>query len=173
MKKQGKKKTSTPIMSNDELTRFIKIILLIVVIVVVFYGVTIFITKNFSNSEYDYSNNNPAVLQYDEIILGSILRAPRDEYYVLVVKDNDSYVDLYTTYQQLYEGMESPLKVYTSYLDSVFNQMYIGEESNLMVTNISELRVKDSTLFHVKDQKIVAAYEGKDGIVGQFALLIK
>lgn len=172
MKKQSKSGASAPIVTNDELSKLVKIILIIVVIVVAFYALTVLITK-FSKSKYDYNSSNPAVLQYDEIILGSLLTAPRSEYYVLVLKEKDFYESLYTTYQQLYSGKDSALKIYTSNLDSVFNARYLGTESNLLVENVADLKLKDATLFYVKDHKILEAYEGREQIVEKFSAMIK
>ena len=89
----------------------------------------------------------------------------KGEYYVLAV-DGD--------YEEYFEEIEASIGVsvssllkkdcYTVSLEDKMNEKYISDKSNLKVTNIENLKVSTTTLFHIKNKKIVATYEGSEAI---------
>lgn len=171
------KKKQTPnstTMNSDEILRLIKIILILVVIVVVFYIITIVITKYQKDStEPNYNDTTPAIIQYDEIVLGTLLKQSREEYYVLIKGEKEPYEELFSSYIKTYSSKAKSLKVYTANLDDVFNQFYVSETSYLKTKNISEFRVSGISLVKVKNHEVVEAYEGIDEIETAFKALVK
>lgn len=173
-KEIASKVASEPPVSSDELMRLTKIVLIVIVIVVLFYGITVLMTKyKKEKTENEVPNTTPAVIQYDEIMLGTLFRQPRDEYYVLIQKEEDPYNSLFESYITTYSSKAEALKVYTANLDSIFNSYYIGEKSNLKTDNISEFKVSDISLVKVKEKSVVESYEGMEEIEKALKELIK
>lgn len=158
--------------SDNTIMNLIKIIMSIVIAFALFYIITYFVTKN--NKTYSWENNSEAsVIQYDEIMLGTLLSQNENEYYVLALSYSDDNKDIYDTYISMYKDKESSLNFYTVNLDSDFNKKYIGEKSNFDINNIKDLKIKDTTLFRIKESKIVKHVEGDEQIIKTFKELIK
>ncbi len=169
-----KKVESEPPIRSDELMKLVKIVLIVVVIIIIFYGITVLMTKNKKEkTDNNVNNTTPAIIQYDEIMLGTLFRQPRDEYYVLIQKEDDPYNSLFQSYITTYGSKTDSLKVYTANLDSVFNAYYVSEKSNLKTDNISEFRVSDISLIKVKEKAVVESYEGLEEIEKALKELVK
>jgi len=173
VKNKNEKTASSTIASSDEMGKLIKIIVVLIVIVAAFYGLTVIITKFQKTSTPERNKNTvPAVIQYDEILIGTILNQARDEYYVLIQKDDDQYRTLTSYYFQKYSSNSKSLKVYMSNMNSIYNEFYISETSNVRTNNINEFKVSTITLVKIKNHEIVEAYEGLDDVEGAFKKLI-
>lgn len=172
-KKNKQAATQAPV-TSDEMMKLIKVIAIVVVIAIVFYLITIVITKYKKEKQQpNYSDTTPAIIQYDEIVLGSLFKQMRDEYYVLIMNEKEPYQKLLSIYVQTYSAKEKSLKVYTSNLDSIFNKSYVSDTANLKTSNISEFRVSGLTLVKIKQNTVVEAYEGIDAIETAFKALVK
>ena len=147
--------------TNNEMVKLVKIVLLITGIFLVFYGITLLVTEN----KKEETPVTEATIQYDEILLSSLFEQPNNEYYVLVTKEDDDYLGVYSVYTSKYQSKENKLRLYTANLSSGFNSLYEAEESNLNTTKIEELKLKDSTLLKISNKKIVASYEGSTKII--------
>ena len=136
---------------------FIKIIIGVIAVFALFYAITYFVTnKNKSNAD---TNEN---IQYKKIIVGSILNRSEDDYYVLVSASSDTSVSVYESLITKYTSKESHLRFYEVDLSDPFNSNYVAEESNLNVENISDIRFSETTLLHVKNNKIASYRVGND-----------
>ena len=136
---------------------FIKIIIGVIAVFALFYAITYFVTnKNKGNAD---TNEN---IQYKKIIVGSILNRSEDDYYVLVSASSDTSVSVYESLITKYTSKESHLRFYTVDLSDPFNSNYVAEESNLNVENISDIRFSETTLLHVKNNKIASYRVGND-----------
>lgn len=160
--------------SSEEISKLIKIILLLIVVIVVFYGITVVVTKYQKHNIPDRNvNNDPAIIQYDEIMIGTMLKQSRKEYYVLIKADDSLYNSLLGNYQKSYSGKKDALKIYTANINDGLNQFYVGTSSYLKTDDLSKFRVSDITLIKVANQKIVEAYEGIDDVESALKKLLK
>ena len=154
--------------------KLIKIILVLVVVIVVFYGITVLVTKyQKTNIPNRNVSDDPAIIQYDEIMIGTMLKQPRKEYYVLIKADDSLYNSLLDSYQKSYSGKKDALKIYTANTNDGLNQFYIATSSNIKTDDLSKFRVSDITLIKVANQKIVEAYEGIDDVEDALKKLLK
>ncbi len=155
----SKKKNVKKVEYSDdtEISKLIKLVVIVTLIVLVFYGITVLLNKDDKEKEQEQS----ATIQYDEILIGNSLKQPNDEYYVMIYDDEDYDTNLYGTYLNLYGQKEDAIRVYTSQLNNPINQNFKADKSNLDVDNISDLKVKSSTLLKIKDGKIEDFYEGE------------
>lgn len=169
------KNVDRPIMdlaTNDELKKLGIVIVILLIIFFVFYGITALVTDGNDDYEYNFDDNTPVEIQYDEILVGGILNQNRDEYYVLLERSEDVTLELYHYYISMYTSTTGAFKVYTVDVDNPFNKDYIAEKSNLKVSDVSKIKISDTALLHVKENKVIASYEGKENIVSQLKKLV-
>lgn len=160
----AKKKITKKNKKNENITNINslwKIIIIVMIAFGFFYGLTYFIAEN--NRSYSWENKETSsVIQYDEIIFGTMLSESPKEYYVLAFNHSDADKDIYDTYIAMYREKENSLRIYTIDLDSDFNKKYIKEN------NVNEI-----TLFKIKKSKIVEHIKGKEKVVKKFKELVK
>lgn len=152
---------------NYDLKNIIKFILIVSVIALLFYFITVVVLKNKKSETYDISSE-PAVIQYNEIIIGDMFNQKESEYYVLLKENEDFYLDLYDTYISTYTGKENSLKVYTVDLSNAFNKKYLAEENNLDKENF---KIKSTALIKINNKNIVETYEDNNSIIEALKLL--
>lgn len=145
--------------NNDtEISKLIKLIIVVSLIVLIFYGLTVLV-----NQEKEVENpDTPASIQYDEILIGNVLKQPNEEYYVMIYDDEDYDTSLYSTYLDLYKQKDEAIRIYTSQLNNPLNQNFKAEESNLDISDISDLKIQSSTLLKIDNGKIEEFYEGEE-----------
>ncbi len=157
-KKKNIKNTKKSEYSDDnEVSKLIKLVIVVTLIVFVFYGITVLVNKKIEEDQTE----QPATIQYDEILIGNSLKQPNDDYYVMIYDDEDYDVNLYGTYLSIYSQKDEAIRIYKSQLNNPINQRFKAEKSNLDVTDISDLKIKSSTLLKISDGKIEEAYEGE------------
>lgn len=176
-KNKSQKSQSIQITSHtDEMGNLFKIILILVVLFALFYVVTYYVTKN-KETEASGINSNPekAVIQYDEIMIGTLLKQAPSHYYVLIKEKDDPFNETYEKYLESYKnsGKENVLRVYTADLSHGLNQQYRGEENHLNVSSISELRLKETTLVKVGDGQLSETYVGSSDILNHLKSITK
>ena len=154
-----KQKNNETIISNNELKNLLKVTLIICGVLLVFYFITVLVQKN--NNNTDNSDNNVAVIQYDKILVGEILNRKEKEYYVLIEKKNDSYVELYKQYLNNLDKA----KYYTVDLSDVFNQNNIGEETIVDGNDVQNYKFNETTLLKVNNGSLIEAYKNKESII--------
>lgn len=140
-----------------------KIMLVICIVFAIFYVLTYYISKKTDNKGNNTNTDTVTVIQYDEILIGSILNQPDDSYYVLITSEYD-YTNRYKEYISKYSNGN---KIYYSFKDNQMNNKYISENENLIVENISDFKVKDNTLLKIVSGKIVNAYSGNQNIMNE------
>lgn len=155
--KKVKEETKAPV-TNNEMVNLIKIVLIVTAIFLIFYGITTLVTDKNSNND---TNTEDVVIQYDEILLGTLFEQSNSEYYVLVTTEEDYNAQTYSSLVSSYKAKENSLRIYTSNLDNGFNKSYKAEE-NKISNNLKELKLKGSTLLKIKDKNIIASYQGNE-----------
>lgn len=160
-KKGVKKSTDTRVENMNSVGSLWKIIIIIMLAFTGFYVLTYFIAEN--NKSYSWENRETSsVIQYDEIIFGTMLSESPKEYYVLAINYSNENKDIFDTYISMYKEKENSLRTYTVDLDSDFNKKYINENG-----------IKETTLFKIKNSKIVERINGEEKVIKKFKELIK
>lgn len=140
-------------MKEYSVGQVLKNLLIVVLILVGFYFLTLYITEN---KEENTNLSTNAKIQYEEIRLSSIFNQSAEEYYVLVELEEDISV-IYPYVSTLKEA--SKLNVYTSNLNSVFNESYYAEDSDF---SGNKPIFNTTTLIKIKNGIIDETYEGTD-----------
>ena len=136
---------------EQEISRFIKILLIVVVFILGIY----FFTSAVVKKEYDINKDIiEGQVSSNNIIVGSILNRPHDEYYVLVYNSTSNSLALYETLIRLYEAKKDILRIYAVDLDNQLNQKYASENSNPNAAKIDEFKFGEITLLKIKNKKV-------------------
>lgn len=157
-RKQLKQEKNTFSSSNNEVFNFLKILIVVVVLVIVFWLITMLITNDKTKKSED------TVIQYNEILVGSILSKDSEKYYVLVEAENDDNVYSYEQLITKYKNKEDHLDFYTVDLSDDFNSKFVSDKANLNVKKITDIRFSETTLLEIKNKKIVKTITSDDEI---------
>ncbi|MCD8562200.1 MAG: hypothetical protein LRY26_00095 [Bacilli bacterium] len=155
-------------MEQKEIKNMLIILGSVILLVLVFFFITSFVVEK---KQKDPLILQPAI-QYDEILVNSILNRSPEKYYVLVAKNMDN-TNLYNAYIQIAKTKENALKVYTVNLENAFNISFLKETPNLSVTNINEIAFSEDTLILVEKGKIINSFEGREDILKQLEVMVK
>ena len=151
----------------NEFKRLLKIILIVTGIFVLFYVVTIVVTKKADDVKSEQEKENETVekaeIQYENIMIGTMLNYG-GTYYVLIEAKDDNRLNEYESLIEGIKGNEDSPNIYKANLTDSFNKGYLGKEENYYVSDIAEFKVKGTTLIKVVDNKIDSAYDNYDAI---------
>jgi len=168
MTKRNRQRQKQEYVSKEmEIKQLLTIIGSIIAIFVLFMLITTYVVNKQTDTPIAATD-----IQFDNIIVGTILTRAEAKYYVLAVYDEDSDVGLYDTYHQIYKAKTGSLRMYTLDLGDTFNKKFVGATSNLKVTDISKIMFKQTTLLYIESGKIAKTYEGKTAIIAQLETLI-
>lgn len=151
---------------SNEFSKLIKIVLTLTVIILIFYGVTVVVT-NKAEEAAKKENAEKAEIQYDSIVIGSMLDI-NGTFYVLIEDEDDIRLNEYTTLVQTISASEDAPKIYTADLSSGFNKKYLSDEVNYD-SDMTKFRVKETTLVKVSDHKITNVYDNYDAIKNELS----
>ncbi|MBR3198867.1 MAG: hypothetical protein IKG27_02495 [Bacilli bacterium] len=153
--------------SGDELSKLAKIVFIVTAIIIVFYFITTFVTRkaNAINTVKKLKTDNKAEIQYESIIIGSMLKIDGN-YYVLIENNDDEKIDEYRTAVQTIKANDEAPKIYRANLSNSFNKSYLAKESDYN-SDLSKFKVKGTTLIKVSDHKIEKTYDAYDDIKGE------
>ena len=101
-------------------------------------------------------------IQFDEILMGSILNRTEDKYFVFV-RDADFVGNM--AYEQLVSMNEGNYRYYTVDLNNIFNREYQAEENNFDQNN---LQFKTSTILVIENGEIIEFLADKDAVFAYF-----
>ena len=153
--------------SADEMSKLLKIVLIVTGVMILFYGITVLITKKSTAIKTAKlgKSSEKVTIQYDEIIIGSMLNMD-GHYYILIEKEDDENSSEYDTLLKSIEANDEALKVYKADLNSSFNKDYIGKDSNYD-SDLTKFKVKDTTLLEINEHKIENTFDNYDSIKGK------
>ena len=155
---------------QQELLRFIKILVIVVVFILAIYFVTkIFVRKELTN---DNKETNVTEVDYSKMVFGTMLNRPYEEYYVLAYSSEDNKANYYGALGDSYATQENSLNIYYIDLDDSLNKEFIAEDgkTNPKAKSIDELSVGDITLIKIKDSKIVKYIEDVEEIKSELSI---
>lgn len=147
--------------SEMEMGNLVKIILIILVVFGIFYVITYYMQKNKKAEINNTNNNTVTIIQYDEILIGDMLRKNEESYYVLIVNKED-YNERYKEYLSKYTNNN---KFYYALSDNGLNKNYVSDISNLNVSDMKDFKVKDTALLKINSGKIVESYDGNSEVM--------
>ena len=163
--KESKKEIVT---SENEVIKLVKIVGAVLVLFGLFYLITVLVKK-----EEPKKDSTPVEIQYEEILLATLLDQKEADYYVLAYEEKDKNLGTYSLYLSKYETVSNALKYYTVNINDGFNALFIDEEENLKVTDISKLKLNKTVLFRITKGKITETYSDPEKIDSYLAKIIK
>lgn len=156
-KKVNKNKVTYRTSEQDEMIKFVVVILVVLLCVGGIYLFTrAFVTKDLFTD--DTSNSEvvqEGTVNYDVAIMGQLLNRPYKQYYAVIYDSTGDYAsDMYTLVAS-YTKLEEHKHIYTIDLSNELNKAYYDAENvNKKATSVSEMKVGDITLVKVKNGKI-------------------
>ena len=147
---------------GDEFTKLIKIVLIVTAIIVVFYGVTVVVTKKADEVKKE-ENREEAKIQYDSIMIGSMLNI-NGSFYVLIENQDDVRLGEYNTMLQTIKANDDAPTIYTADLSSGFNREFLSDKSDY-ASDMEKFRVTGTTLVKIEDHEIDDVYDNYDDII--------
>lgn len=157
--------------SGNEIRKLLIIIGAVCAIMLSFYFITEFVLKNKKNTK-EPENAVETKIQYDEILMGSMLNQGSGEYYVFAYLEDDKMVNVYNSYIEQYEKIDGHKKFYRVNLSSDFNKSYLADEYYLEGNDISKIKVSGTTLIKIIDNSVSYSYRDAETIVDKILRLI-
>ena len=152
---------------QNEFKRLLKIVLIVTAVFGLFYVVTLVVTKKADDVRLEQKHSNKTIekaeIQYENIMIGTMLNHS-GTYYVLIETKDDNRLDEYKSLIETIKNSENAPTIYKANLTDSFNKVYLGKEENYYVSDISEFKVKSTTLIKIVDGKIDSAYDNYDAI---------
>jgi len=139
---------------------YTKFIIIIISVLVVIAGIYLY-TGFFVTGELREGNNDDettSVINYTEILSGSIFTRSEEEYHVLIMDTTNR------NFGMLY-GLASmnELPLYNVDTAMTLNQIIIGEENNI-TNDVNTLKVTDPTILLIRNGRITNHASGLEGI---------
>lgn len=148
---------------QKEVQSFIKILVGLIILLVGAYLFTIFVV----DKKEDFKRtNNPGVVEYSSLYIGSILSKVDDEYYVLVF-DSEDVNNAYIINKASAYKSSGKTPLYTSDLSSELNKQFRSDTSVFDKNEVSNLRFSMTTLVKVKNGVLVSFTEDMNEISNQ------
>lgn len=136
----------------------------ILILLVLYYILAVFVTKEIDvtgKKNDDAANTNTAEGVTNKILASATFRQSEESYFVY-------YYDFSDEDESIKSALESrsDLKVYRVDTSSSLNSKYVTDgDTNLNVSTIDDLRVKNPTLLEITNDQVVHAYEGANRIL--------
>lgn len=173
-KKKTQKIKTQNYMSEEqqEIIRFVKILIIVVILIVIIYLLTrLFVTKDlFTNENNSNENITEGSVNYSTTIIGAMFTKPEEEYYVLIYNSEDLEAVYYSGLISTYQKNTDYLKVYVADLNNELNKKYIDNDNiNVSTNNLSEFKVGKIALIKIKDKKITKSFTTIESIAEELA----
>lgn len=154
--KQIKNKVKYQTAEQEEIKKFIIVILVVLICVGAIYLITrAFVTKDLGKSDDTTEQTVTGTVNYDVAIMGQILNRPYKSYYVVIYDTDGEYMSDMSSMVNNYNTKEEHLHMYTVDLNNHLNASYYDPENvNQKATDLADLKVGDITLLKIKDGKI-------------------
>lgn len=152
---------------QNEVKSFIKILVGLIIIFAILY----FLSVKFVDKEKNLKRtNNPGKIQYDSIIIGTLLNRADSKYYVLVFDSEDVSSTYIVNKASLYKSSTNALPLYTADLSLELNKTFKSDTSHYNKDSIDDISFKTTTLVMVKDGKITKFIENYDDIINELSI---
>ncbi len=149
---------------QNEIMRFIWILLIIIALIVGIYLFTrIFVTKDLFKKENSSETITPGTINSSNAIIGTMLNKKEEEYYVMMVDSSLPNAIYYTGLLNNYSRNENALKIYYVDLSNELNKKYLGNTNNI-TEDLESFKVSTNTLIKVKNGKITASYTSEEDL---------
>lgn len=159
------KKQKKDIISTEGFSTKSKIItgVILVLSLIGFYIMTLKLVKNRGKEEPEKVTIN--VRETNNINYSDIEKIEASSYYVLLYKEDDENNSSYDSYINALKYSNYPDEFYYINLSSDENKKLLSDKEELK--DVDKLKVKDTTLIYISDNKIKESYVGSEKIIAQ------
>lgn len=149
-------------------SKLVKELIIIVIIIAAVFGIVYLLTVGATklgwfDPHYIKPDAPEAIISYENIEVGTMFDRIEEEYYVILSDgEKDSYY--LSSLTSNYEEKDDALKIYTVDLSDGLNSSVVSNESNTTSSKVTELKINDTTLIHVRNGQNVESFVGIDNI---------
>ncbi len=157
--------------SNEEAVKMLKIFIVVAVVFAAVFLLTAYIRGDFKKKEDPVV---PATIQDVKILSSRIYDKKDDDYYVFIYDFESDDATLFGDMMSNFTSLGSEV-MYSVDLSNKLNQDIVAkdEKSKVDGNKLSDLKVKDPVIIHLKKNKYVESFEGKEKIKKFFSDKIK
>lgn len=164
--KKGQRSYKTTTSTELDYVRVIKISIGVLLVFALVYLGTALLSGEIDLNKDTKKENKETVIQYQEIIAGSMLNRKANEYYVLIYDFSSEYNSYFQSLITEYSNKDNSLPFYTIDLGKKVNEdLKVSEENKEKVIEWATLKVEESALVKISNGKIVEVVEGNDKVV--------
>lgn len=163
---------------NETETKTVKQLVIILVVVIIVAILAYFITtkvvnKTSSSDDSSSTSSNVNYIDPTKAIVGTMLNRTSDDYYVILYSTDSDNSSAYARLLSQYSNKDGALPAYLVDLNNKLNESYVAsadEKTNPTASELKDLRFGEITLLHIKNHKIVKAFESVEAIKKEWKL---
>lgn len=148
---------------SDDVVKVRNLFILLVSVVIICVGVFFLTEKMIAKENKENETKNDVKIDYDIATIGTMFNRIEDEYYVLLYSNLDNGKDL-NSVLDTYRSSDNYIKTYYIDLDLKINSIANSDKFVSKPNNSNEVKVKEATLFKIKDGKVTKSVTGVDNI---------
>ena len=148
----------------EDITGFIKILVIVVLFIGLIYALTtLIVNKNEKKKEEAKETVNE--INHNEIVAGSMFNLNYNEYYVVLYKNSSNMSSLLNSLATTYRSAPNTIPLFNVNLDDGLNKKYYNPTTtNSSPLSVEDISVGDYTLIKFKNGKVVSYYESIEKI---------
>ncbi len=132
-------------------------VIITVISIIIVFGAFYFLTYYLLDNRATTVLDNTPEDNSNEISFNDLYKQEEDEYHVFAMIEDDINKDKYNVYTSAIKNF------YTIDMTDVFNKKHLGKEVNVDGP-VKDIKINDTTLFVIKDNKLEAYYVGYEEI---------
>ena len=138
---------------------------------IIIFAILYFLSVKFVDKKQDLKRTNKeGKIQYDSIVIGTLLNRADSKYYVLVFDSEDVSSTYIVNKASLYKSSSNTVPLYTADLSLEFNKGFKSDESHYTKDSVEDISFKTTTLVMIKDGKIAKFIENYDDIINELSI---
>lgn len=161
MVKNGKIKQSKLV--SDDVIKVRNLLILLVAVVIICVGVFFLTEKMIEKENSEAETKEEVKIDYDIATIGTMFNRIEEKYYVLIYSNENNGKDLNSVLDS-YRSSDNYVKTYYVDLDLKINSIAKSDKFVSEPTNSNEVKIKEATLFMIKNGKVTESITGVDNI---------
>ena len=148
---------------SDDVVKVRNLFILLVSVVVICVGLFFLTDKMIESENKETETKNDVKIDYDIATIGTMFNRVEKEYYVMIYSNKDDGNNLNNILDS-YRSSDNYIKTYYIDLDLKVNNIAKSDKFESKPANSNEVKVKEATLFMIKDGKVTKSFTGVESI---------
>ena len=148
---------------SDDVVKVRNLFILLVSVAIICVGLFFLTEKMIENENKETETKSDVKINYDIATIGTMFNRIEEEYYVLIYSNDDNGKDLNNVLDS-YRSSDNYIKTYYIDLDVKINSIAKSNKFVSKPSNSNDVKVKEATLFMIKEGKVTKSITGVDNI---------